>query len=327
MVTKEGRSDREQEPLVSVVIPTFNRAAYLRIALASVVGQSYRSLEIIVQDNASAADPRDAIEAFKDSRIRYFRNETTISQTANVIAGCARARGKYVAILGGDDVWHPEFLSALVAPLEADEDLAIAFCDHEIIDAAGATDRAATKRVRRSFQRHQLREGVYRPFDEIALVFRSICVFSAAVLRRADIDWQAVPPELGFGPVDHYLAYLAARTGKGCYYVPRRLAQYRYHALALGSSLTRPDQKLASARYAMVYWAKLADDRSLTRGRRYFEMKRAVNALLIVTALWRCGDWRQAAGQLRHYWHDGLIRPRSILDHLTYAIKLRRVRA
>jgi hypothetical protein len=77
----------------------------------------------------------------------------------------------------------------------------------------------------------------------------------------------------------------------------------------------------------MVYWAKLADDRSLTRSRRYFEMKRAFNALLIVTALWRCGDWREAAGQLRHYWHDGLIRPRSFLDHLAYAIKLRRVRA
>lgn len=315
------------EPLVSVVIPTFNRPDYLRIALASVLDQSHRSLDIIIHDNASTADPLGIVEAFGDSRIRYFRNETTISQTANVISGCARAVGKYVAILGDDDVWHPEFLRALVAPLEADEDLTIAFCDHEIIDAAGVTDRAATERVRRSFQRHQLREGTHRPFDEIALVFRSICVFSAAVLRRRDIDWQAVPLELGFGPVDHYLAYLAARTGKGCYYVPRRLAQYRYHALALGSSLARPDQKLASARYAMVYWAKLADDRTLTRSRRYFEMKRAFNALRIVTALWRCGDWREAAGQLRHYWHDGLIRPRSFLDHLAYAIKLRRVRA
>jgi glycosyltransferase involved in cell wall biosynthesis len=314
-------------PLVSVIIPTLNRPEYLRLALRSAVGQTWRDQEIIVQDNASQIDPGEIVASFNDPRIRYYRNDATVSVTANVVSACRKARGKYVAILGDDDVWHPDFLSTMIAPLEDDQDLVLAFCDHEIIDARGTRLDAVGKKISRSFQRHLLREGTYRPFDEIALVHRAICVISAAVLRRADIEWESIPLEIGSGPLDHYVAYLAARTGKGCFYSPRRLTQYRYHPAAQSRRRKTPREHLEGARAAMFYWESLLKDDELERSRRYFQMKVGYNALLVVLHLLRCGEWRHAADELRRFCQEGDIVPSIFIYHLNYALKLHRLRA
>jgi glycosyltransferase involved in cell wall biosynthesis len=313
-------------PLVSIVLPTLNRPDYLRLALQSAVGQSLEAIEIIVQDNAGDLDPSDVVAGFADPRIRYHRNAVRVTQTENIISACDRARGKYVAILGDDDLWNRDFLQTLIEPLEQDDGIVVAFSDHSVIDPEGREDRQMSEKVTRRFQRHALREGRHRPFDEIALVYRSICIMSGAVLRRDAIDWHDVPLDARFG-IDLYIAYLAARTGRACYYVPRRLAHYRYHPEALGSSVRRPDQRLANARDSMVYWHCFRQDRALAQNRRYFEMKLGLNALVVVASLWRCGRSRQAVDQLRRYWRDGLIRPRIFLDHLVYALRLRRVSA
>jgi glycosyltransferase involved in cell wall biosynthesis len=311
-------------PLVSVIIPTFNRPDYLRGAIETVLAQTFGDFELIVHDNHSPVDPVDVVASFGDPRIRYFRHATNVGQTANVTGAYTHVRGKYVAILSDDDRWHPEFLATLVAPLEADASLVLACCDHSIIDAEGHENDAVSDIVTRRWQRHRLREGVYRPFDEVALVYRSICTFSAAVLRRSDIEWHRIPLDMFFG-LDLYLAYLAARTGKGLYYVPRRLTQFRYHENSAGNSIKRRlDRRLTNARDAMLYWEQMLRDREIPRHKRYFEMKLGYNALVIVLVLMREGDWPQALRQLRHFWADGLIRPRIVLSHLIYALRLRR---
>jgi glycosyltransferase involved in cell wall biosynthesis len=315
----------EKPPLVSVLIPTFDRRDYLKATLASVLRQSLGDFEVIVSDNASPVDPADIVAGFADPRLRYRRNPRNLGVTGNVLAACSHARGKYVAILGDDDVWEPEFLATLVAPLEADASLALAFCDHAIIDPDGRPNDAESDRVTRRWRRHRLREGVYRPFDEIALVYRSICVFSASVLRRSAIDWASVPRDLDFS-VDVYLAYLAARTGSGCYYVPRRLSQYRYHAGSLASSLRRAEQRLQNARDAIVYWDRFLRDDAIGN-KRYFEMKRGFNAFVVMLALLRSGRRRQALEELWQFWGAGLLPPRILLYHLLYALRLHRASA
>jgi glycosyltransferase involved in cell wall biosynthesis len=312
-------------PKVSVLIPTFDRRDYLRATIASVLCQTLADFEVIISDNASAVDPVDIVAGFGDRRLRYYRNADNLGVTANLLAACSHARGSYIAILGDDDLWHPNFLAALVAPLEADRSLALAFCDHFIIDRDGQPNERLSDQVTRRWQRHRLREGAYRPFDEIALVYRSICVFSATVLRRSAIDWQSIPRDLDFS-VDVYLAYLAARTGLGCYYVPRRLSQYRYHAGSLANSLKRADRRLANARDAMVYWERFLRDDAIGN-KPYFEMKRGFNAFIIVLALLRSGRRRQAWSELRRCWSEGLLRPRILLYHLAYALRLHRANA
>ena len=63
------------KPLVSVVIPTCNRAGLLKRAVNSVVGQTYARLEIIVVDDASTDNTREIVRGFKDDRIRYLRHD------------------------------------------------------------------------------------------------------------------------------------------------------------------------------------------------------------------------------------------------------------
>jgi glycosyltransferase involved in cell wall biosynthesis len=313
-------------PLVSVVIPTYNRPDYLRLAIASAVAQSYPNLEIIVHDNASPVDPTGIVETFRDPRITLFRNPRNIGLSANLAEACRKATGKYVAMLGDDDLWHPEFIATLVGLLEEDGGAVVAFCDHDVIDGAGRLDPALTTKLTRRYGRHLLREGRYCPFDEIALVYRSICVLSAAVLRRDAIDWADIPPEIYMG-LDLYLAYLYARSGKACRYVPRRLAQYRYHGGSASSTLEHVDSKIGNARDALVYWSRFLRDDAVGRNRRYFEMKRGLNALVIVFGLLRRGDGREALRELWRFSRDGFLPPRIILYHLRYALRLQRATA
>ena len=315
----------DPSPLVSVLIPTFDRREYLRATIASVLSQTFGEFEVIISDNASPVDPADVVAGFADRRLYYYRNASNLGVTGNLLAALTHARGKYIAILGDDDVWHPELLATLLAPLERDPSLVLAFCDHSIIDPDGRTDEVIADQVTRRWQRDRLREGVYRPFDEIALVYRSICVFSASLLRRSAVDWAAIPRDLTFS-VDVYLAYLAARTGRGCYYVPRRLSHYRYHSGSLGSSLKRADQRLANARDAMLYWDRFLRDDALGN-KQYFEMKRGFNAFIVVIALLRTGRRRSAVAELRRWWSAGVLRPRIFLYHLVYAVRLHRANA
>jgi len=319
-------SEPAEDPLVSVLVPTFDRPRYLRETLASVVAQSWRNIEVVVHDNASPADPAPIVASFADPRIVLYRNSENVGVTRNIMAGLARCRGKYVAILGDDDRWEPEFLATLIRPLEEDPALVLAFCDHGIMDDDSRPDAAMADKVTRRFGRDRLREGVQFPFDRIALVHRAICIVSGAVLRRTAFDWEALPRALRFG-ADFYISYLAVRTGRPCYYVPRRLSSYRYHRGSLTASLAASEQKLQNAHDAMLYWSRLLNDRTLTRDKRYFEMKLGFNALRAAVVLAHAGHWRRAGAQLRRSWNAGLLRPRILFVHLVYALRLHRARA
>lgn len=310
-------------PPVSVIIPTRNRRRYLQEALGSVVRQTYPDLEIIVHDNASDYDVEEVVRSFSDPRIALYRNEEDIGSAANYLSGCRKATGKYIAALGDDDRWQPEFVATLVAPLEADADLVLAFCDHEVIDAEGRCDPRASDRASRRWRRHRLREGVYRPFDDIALVDRAICL-SATLFRRGVIDYSDVPARAG-AALDLYLFYLAARTGRGCYYTPRRLAAYRYQPSSLTGNIGSTDGRTEAARHAVFYWGKFLDDPALRRHRRYFEMKRGYNALVVVTDLLRRREGRKARRLFAQLVRARVITPRMFFYHLVYALRERRL--
>jgi glycosyltransferase involved in cell wall biosynthesis len=93
--------------LVSIIIPTYNQANYLKQALSSVIGQTYEKWEIIVVDNFSTDDTYDVIKKIRDKRIRYFklRNYGLVAKSRNL--GIWNARGQWIAFLDSDDIWHP----------------------------------------------------------------------------------------------------------------------------------------------------------------------------------------------------------------------------
>jgi glycosyltransferase involved in cell wall biosynthesis len=130
--------DINKQPLVSIGIPTYNRAdAYLAGALDSALAQDYPNLEIIVSDNASTDGTQDLVESKKDVRIRYFRHDENIGAAKNPNFCLQQARGAYFLLLHDDDMIDPDFVSACVRALDGDLNVGVVRTGIRIIDAAG----------------------------------------------------------------------------------------------------------------------------------------------------------------------------------------------
>jgi glycosyltransferase involved in cell wall biosynthesis len=127
-------------------MPTYNRAAPLRAAFSSVLGQSYRNLEIIVSDNAStdetAAVCRTAASA--DSRMRVFRQAINIGPVANFEFVKNQATGKYFMWLADDDVVSEDYVAACVESLERNPEHVLVHGAATYLRADGASSDEAS---------------------------------------------------------------------------------------------------------------------------------------------------------------------------------------
>lgn len=105
-------------PLLSVVIPSYNHARYLRAAIDSVLAQDVE-LELLVGDDASTDESWAILQELTDPRLRIWRNAENLGAHENLHRGLAQARGRWLAILNSDDRFAPGRLAQCVALLEA----------------------------------------------------------------------------------------------------------------------------------------------------------------------------------------------------------------
>lgn len=105
-------------PIVSVVIPTYNRAKLIGKTLRSVLGQSYDNFEIIVVDDGSTDNTKDVVNKFKDERIRYIRHEKNKGAPTARNTGIKAAKGEYIAFQDSDDEWLPQKLEKQMKAFE-----------------------------------------------------------------------------------------------------------------------------------------------------------------------------------------------------------------
>ncbi|MEE8105009.1 MAG: glycosyltransferase family 2 protein [Planctomycetota bacterium] len=117
-------------PKVSVLIPTYNRAALLPDAVASVLGQTMRDLELIVIDDGSTDGTANMLaELFgADPRLRVIRTQNSGAARARN-RGVDEARADYIALLDSDDIHEPEFLATQIELLENNPTASLAICD------------------------------------------------------------------------------------------------------------------------------------------------------------------------------------------------------
>jgi len=162
-------------PLVTVLVPTYNRRRYLAEALASVVGQTYANFEAIVV-NDGGVGVRDVVDRFADPRLVLIERKENRGVAVSLNEGLRRARGTYVAYLGDDDRYYPHHLQRLVETLEGGTDCGVAYTDLYKVHC----------RIRPDGSRQVLGKvvNVSRDFDRFFLCYFNHTLHVAAMHRR-----------------------------------------------------------------------------------------------------------------------------------------------
>ncbi len=97
-------------PLISVIIPTYNRAYCLKRAIDSVLTQTFQNYELMIVDDGSTDETQKVLKAYQDERLRIFTLAKNRGVSASRNVGIAKAKGQWVAFLDSDDEWLPQKL-------------------------------------------------------------------------------------------------------------------------------------------------------------------------------------------------------------------------
>jgi glycosyltransferase involved in cell wall biosynthesis len=199
------------EPLVSICIPTYDRELFLAQALDSVLGQMGDEVEIVISDNASTDGTQDMVRAYqaKHPEIAYYRNAANLGFDKNVLLAIERARGRYVWLLGSDDLLNPGAIDAFRSALRDRPDLVMAWVNYEVRDR--------DLKMQQTDQVLRLRRNLYFADANrlLAKVGHQLSFMSSLVLRR-DIAMAClaeVEPFVGGMWVQLVLTLLVAKRG------------------------------------------------------------------------------------------------------------------
>lgn len=135
------------DPLVSVVVPLFNKQEYVETTLESVVNQSYRNIELIVIDDSSTDSGFFLVQEYlKTHKDRFaeikLKSRANTGQTGARNDGVLEASGDFVAFLDADDVWHPDKLEKQVQLMQNFSNLDIVFCNYMMLFKSAFSTKA-----------------------------------------------------------------------------------------------------------------------------------------------------------------------------------------
>lgn len=131
-------ADGGARPLVSIVMPTWRRAHLLAETIETLLRQTCRDFELLVQDDASPDATADVVTRLSDPRIRYARNPANLGMPGNVNAGIARTRGTYVLVCHDHDLYEPTLVEQMLRLFDEAPGLAYVHSAVRVVDQSGA---------------------------------------------------------------------------------------------------------------------------------------------------------------------------------------------
>src|SRR5918996_6415507 len=224
-------------PTVSVVIPVFNGERFIGEAIRSVLGQTFRDLEIIVVDDGSTDRTASAVCQFP-APVSYYRQENSGAGVARNF-GVSVARGEWIAFLDADDLWYPPKLTVQMEHVKKCPEADFFYGDMDAVDENGNV--IAEGLLRRELERREKKDRS----NLIGLVFghRPFPRPSTVLLRR-----EVFLGAGGFNPTfrksNHEDFDLFARVARICilHFIPESLAKYRVHEMQGTEDTVRSDE-------------------------------------------------------------------------------------
>ena len=110
-VMEKINTNNKHDDLVSIIMPSYNTAAYIAHSIESVINQTYSNWELIIIDDCSTDNTEDVVAKFQDPRIRFFKNEKNSGAAVSRNFALRESKGKWIAFLDSDDLWYPTKLS------------------------------------------------------------------------------------------------------------------------------------------------------------------------------------------------------------------------
>jgi glycosyltransferase involved in cell wall biosynthesis len=204
------------DPLVSVVIPTYNYAQFVSEAIRSVLAQTFRDFEIIVIDGGSTDDTRSIVEQL-GAQVRYIYQENQGPIVARN-TGIQAARGQYIAFLDADDLWLPHKLERQMALMQLQPEVGLVYSTiYQFESKSGAI--VGEYPLSDCRQGHVLRD----------LYLQCFVPSPTPLVRKSVLDDVGVFDEnIRYGSEDWDL-WLRIAARYDFVFVPEPLAKYRYH--------------------------------------------------------------------------------------------------
>ncbi len=271
-------------PLFSVIIPTFNHAHLLKYALDSVLNQTYRNWEVIVVDNNSSDNTEDLVAEIKDKRITYLKieNQGIIAKSRNI--GIQKSRGTWIAFLDADDSWSNKKLEICAQKINKHVD--VIYHNLEIVTIEGYVKR---KKYLNSRQ-------IKKPILIDLLVGGNPIANSSAVVRKSMLEKiGGINESKGIIAAEDYNTWLRISFFGGKFlYIPKLLGYYSLHSNNISKrDMSRPTYNAAKDfKYLLT---KEQKDKFLSnifyiRG-NYYYTKNTKNAILYFSFSLKKGDY------------------------------------
>jgi hypothetical protein len=206
-----GTHEAIRTPTVSVLMPVYNGERYLRDALESVLGQSWRDFEFVVVDDGSTDGTSTILAGYSDPRLRVLRTEHRGLISA-LNTGMAHCRAPLVARMDADDISYPERLERQLEFMQRHEGVAVVSCGVELLDECG---RVVGRHPDPDFSDLLLALAGGNPIVHGSVMMRRSALPPAPVYRRPPEDYTL------------WIELMAAGRRFGC--VPQTLYGFRIH--------------------------------------------------------------------------------------------------
>ena len=252
---------RHIEPLLSIVIPTYNYGRYLGECVQSVLDQGVESIEILVLDNASTDDTSEVMTAFAGNpKVRYIRNRYNYGPGYNWRNGLRIAQGRYFTFLSADDYFNSGHLSRLLPVLEQNPHVAVGYTSIRWVDGQGQVLK-------------QPRHPGYRNADyvggrnEVAdLLIHDLYMTPSAVIYRRESFCKTWNPGNTYGAGDWEMVVQMAERYPDFAYIDIPGVSYRWHGAQESSTFYASTQPL-EGHLAIVEGVFERNAQSLIKGR------------------------------------------------------------
>lgn len=239
--TTEQAPNYQDLPLVSIVTPAYNQAEYLAETIDSVLAQDYPNIEYIVLDDGST-DATSEILAKYNGRIRWERHEN-MGQAKTLNRGWTMSRGTLLGYLSSDDRLVPTAVSQLVATLQRESSVVVAYCDFELMDANG-----------RCFRTVQTED-----FSASRLKLDLVCQPGPGALFRRQIFEETGGWAGHLHQVPDFEFWLRASRCGDFVRVPQVLAHYRVHEGSASFRSISPQRSMEIVDVMTAYWGDQSD--------------------------------------------------------------------